>query len=62
VEPEPKQFVMAGAEAKYSASLAVSNEKKKVFGLGVQIFLSDVIRGRLSGHLGPLHLALGTNC
>jgi len=38
VEPEPKQFVMAGAEAKYSASLAVSNEKKKVFGLGGQIF------------------------
>jgi len=24
--------------------------------------VSDVINGGLSGHLGPLHLALGLNC
>jgi len=24
--------------------------------------VSDVISGKLLGHLGPLHLALGANC
>jgi len=28
----------------------------------MQIFMSDVIGGGLLGHLGTLHLALGSNC
>jgi len=28
---------------------------------GCGFFVSDVISGGLSGHLGPLHLALGPN-
>jgi len=28
---------------------------------GCGFFVSDVISGRLLGHLGPLHLALGPN-
>jgi len=36
---------------------------KKIFLVwGCGFFLSDVISGGLSGHPGPLHLALGTNC
>jgi len=27
----------------------------------LQIFCDDVVSGRLLGHLGPLHLALGPN-
>jgi len=34
---------------------------KKFFLGGVVFFVSDVISGRLLGHLGPLCLALGTN-
>jgi len=29
---------------------------------GAGFFVSDVIRGGLFGHLGPLYLALGPNC
>jgi len=36
--------------------------RKKIFLLGVcGFFVSDIISGRLSGHLGPLCLALGAN-
>jgi len=35
---------------------------EKIFCLGVQVFVSDVISGGLLGHLGPLCLTLGTNC
>jgi len=34
---------------------------KKFFGWGCGFFVSDVISGELSGHLGPLHLALSPN-
>jgi len=46
--------------SKDSASLVVCNDKKfSVLGFG--FFVSDVIRGGLLGHFGPLHLALGPN-
>jgi len=35
--------------------------RKKIFGWGLWIFVSDIISGGLLGHLGPLHLALGPN-
>jgi len=35
---------------------------KEFFAWGVCFFVSDVIRGGLLGHLGPLCLALGANC
>jgi len=36
---------------------------RKIFLGGVcGFFVSDIISGGLSGHLGPLHLALGSNC
>jgi len=43
-----------------SSSLVVCTQKK-IFGWGCGFFLSDVISGRLLGHLGPLRLALGPN-
>ena len=43
-----------------SASL-VDCTQKKFFAWGLRFFLSDVISGRLFGHLGPLCLALGAN-
>jgi len=46
---------------KDAASLLVYTPKN-FFAWGIQIFVSDVIRGRFLGHLGPLHLALGSNC
>jgi len=46
--------------SKDAASLVVCT-RKKLFGWGMRIFLSDVISGRLLGHLGPLCLALGAN-
>jgi len=36
--------------------------KKNYLVWGCRFFLSDVISGGLSGHLGPLHLDLGPNC
>ena len=39
-----------------------SFQRKKFFWFGDADFLSDVISAGLSGHLGPLHLALGPNC
>jgi len=30
--------------------------QKKLFAWGLQIFVSDIISGGLSGHLGPLYL------
>jgi len=44
-----------------SASL-VDCTRKKFFVWGCGLFVSDVISGGLLGHLGPLFLALGTNC
>jgi len=39
-----------------------SLHSKKIFWLGgCGFFVSDVISGRLLGHLGPIHLALGPN-
>jgi len=38
------------------------HSKKKIFAWGVRVFISDVISGGLSGHLGPICLALGANC
>jgi len=46
--------------SKDSASLVVRT-RKKFFGCGVQVFVSDVISGWLLGHLGQLHLTLGPN-
>jgi len=44
------------------ASLLASLLSKKIFQLvGAAFFVSDVISGGLLGHLGPLHLALGSN-
>jgi len=45
---------------KDTASL-VACTRKKFFGWGLWIFVSDVISGGLLGHIGPLHLALGSN-
>jgi len=42
------------------ASLLVGTQKKN-FVWGCGFFVSDVISGRLLGHLGPLCLALGAN-
>jgi len=44
--------------SKDTASVLICT-RKIFFGCGVWIFKGDVIRGRLSGHLGPLYLALG---
>jgi len=47
--------------SKDTASLLVCT-RKKIFLLGVcGLFMSDVIRGGLLSHLGPLSLALGAN-
>jgi len=46
--------------SKDAASLLVCT-RKKIFCLGDAGFLSEVISGRLLGHLGPLCLALGAN-
>jgi len=46
--------------SKDAASLVVCT-RKYFFGWGVRIFVSDVISGRLLGHPGQLHLALGVN-
>ena len=46
--------------SKDAASLLVCTQKKFLLG-GCGIFVSDVISGRLLGHLGPLCLALGAN-
>ena len=46
--------------SKDSASLAVCTRKKMLVG-GCEFFVSDVISGGFFGHLGQLHLALGTN-
>jgi len=46
--------------SKDSASLAPCT-RKKIFWLGMQVFVSDIITGGLLGHLGQLHLALGPN-
>jgi len=43
------------------ASLAVCTRKKFFLVGGCRFFVSDVISGGLFGHLGQLHLALGTN-
>ena len=42
------------------ASLVVCTGKKYLVGV-CGFFVSDVISGGLLGHLGQLHLALGTN-
>jgi len=47
--------------SKDTASLLVCT-RKKFFAWGCGIFVSNVISGGLSGHLGPLCLALGANC
>ena len=36
--------------------------RKKFFGCGCGIFVSDIISGGLLGHRGPFYLALGSNC
>jgi len=46
--------------SKDSASLVVCT-RKKIFGWGCRFFVNDIINGGLLGHLGPLHLALGSN-
>jgi len=40
---------------------ACSLHSKKYFGWGYGFFVSDVISGRLLGHLGQLHLAPDPN-
>jgi len=42
------------------ASLLVCTQKK-FWGGGCGFFVSDVISGGILGHLGPLHLTLGSN-
>jgi len=42
-------------------SLLACTRKKFLFGV-CGFFVSDIISGGLSGHLGPLHLALDPNC
>ena len=42
------------------ASLVLCTRKKFLLG-GCRFFVSDVISGRLLGHLGPICLALGAN-
>jgi len=46
--------------SKDTASL-VACTRKKFFGWVCGFFASGVISGGLLGHLGPLHLALGSN-
>jgi len=46
--------------SKDTASLVVHTQKI-FFGWGCRFFVSDVISGGLLGHLGPLHLAWGSN-
>jgi len=46
--------------SKDAASLLVYTWKK-FFAWGCRLFVSDVISGGFSGHLGPLYLALGAN-
>jgi len=46
--------------SKDAASLLVCT-RKNIFCLGITDFLSSVISGGLSGHLGPLYLVLGDN-
>ena len=43
------------------ASLVACTQKKIFLGGGCRFFVSDVISRGLLGHLGPLHLALGSN-
>jgi len=47
-------------DSKDLVSLLVCTQNK-FFDWGVRIFVSGVISGGLLGHLGPLHLALGSN-
>jgi len=47
--------------SKDAASLPVCTQKNFLL-RGCGFFVSDIISGRLSGHLGPLCLALGANC
>jgi len=46
--------------SKEVASLVVCT-RNKFYGWWCRFFVSDVISGGLLGHLGPLHLALGSN-
>jgi len=46
--------------SKDTASLLVCTQKKFLL-VGCKFFMSDVISGELLGHLGPLHMALGSN-
>jgi len=46
--------------SKDTASLLVCTQKNFLLG-GCRFFVSDVISGRILGHLGPLYLALGAN-
>jgi len=36
--------------------------KKNFLVLGFGFFVSDIVSGKLLGHLGPLYLDLGPNC
>ena len=53
--------VMDLVEASKDALVFWSAIEKIFFPWGVRVFVSDVISGRLLGHLGPLCLALGAN-
>jgi len=44
-----------------SSSILLCTRKKKFLVGGCGFFVSDVINGRLFGHLGPLYLALNAN-
>jgi len=47
--------------SKYAANLVACTRKNFVV-KGYGFFVSDIISGELVGHLGPLHLALSSNC
>jgi len=47
--------------SKDAASLAACTRNKNFLIGSAGLFVSDVISGGLLGHLGPLHLALGSN-
>jgi len=46
--------------SKDTASLLVGTPKR-IFAWGCRFFVGDAVSGRLLGHLGQLHLALGDN-
>jgi len=48
-------------EASKDATSLLLCTRKKFFAWGCEFFVSNVISGRLLGHLGPLYLALGAN-